>query len=50
MPTVAVEQQHRWLAPPEWEFISEVWEYERKLLSEVKYDHEDDDEVRIVWE
>ena len=39
-PAVAVEQRHGWLVPPEWEFISEVWEYERKPESEVEYDHE----------
>ena len=39
-PAVAVEQRHGWLVPPEWEFISEVWEYERKAVSEVEYDHE----------
>ena len=39
-PAVAVEQRHGWLIPPEWEFISEVWEYERKPVSEVAYDHE----------
>ena len=31
-PAVAVEQRHGWLIPPEWEFQSEVWEYERKLI------------------
>ena len=39
-PAVAVDQRHGWLVPPEWEFISEVWEYERKAVSEVEYDHE----------
>ena len=39
-PAVAVEQRHGWLVPPEWEFISEVWECERKPVSEVVYDHE----------
>ena len=45
-PAVAVEQQHGWLIPPEWEFISEVWEYERKRVSETVYDHES--EVGII--
>ena len=31
-PAVAVEQRHGWLIPPEWEFQSEVWEYERKSI------------------
>ena len=39
-PAVAVEQQHGWLVPPAWEFVSEVWECERKPVSEVAYDHE----------
>ena len=39
-PAVAVEQRHGWLIPPAWEFISEVWEYERKRVSETVYDHE----------
>ena len=34
-PAVSVEQRHGWLVPPAWEFISEVWEYERKAVSEV---------------
>ena len=34
-PAVAVEQRHGWLVPPEWEFQSEVWVYERKPKSEV---------------
>lgn len=37
-PAVAVEQRHGWLTPPEWEFISEVWEYERKPVSAGEYD------------
>ena len=39
-PAVAVEQRHGWLVPPAWEFVSEVWECERKPVSEVEYDHE----------
>ena len=42
----AVEQRHGWLIPPEWEFQSEVWEYERRSpVSETVYDH--DSEVEI---
>ena len=47
-PAVAVEQRHGWLVPPAWEFISEVWEYERKRFSEVVYDH--DSGVGIIRE
>ena len=47
-PAVAVEQRHGWLIPPEWEFQSEVWEYERKPVSEVTYDH--DSEVNVIRE
>ena len=47
-PAVAVEQRHGWLIPPAWEFQSEVWEYERKPVSEVTYDH--DSEVRMIRE
>ena len=49
-PAVAVEQRHGWLVPPAWEFVSKVWEYERKPVSEVAYEHEDVDEVRIIRE
>ena len=38
-PAVAVEQRHGWLVPPAWEFVSEIWEYERKPVSEIEYDH-----------
>jgi len=48
IPAVAVEQRHGWLIPPEWEFVSEVWEYERKPIEETVYDHES--EVRILRE
>ena len=37
-PAIAVEQRHGWLIPPEWEFLSEVWEYERKRVPETVYD------------
>lgn len=49
-PAVAVERRHGWLVPPAWEFVSEVWEYERKSVSEVEYVHEDDDEVPVIRE
>ena len=45
-PAVAVEQRHGWLIPPEWEFISEIWECERKSAEETVYDHES--EVGII--
>ena len=45
-PAIAVEQRHGWLIPPECKFISEVWEYERKPVSETVYDH--DSEVGIL--
>ena len=47
-PVIAVEQRHGWLIPPEWEFISEIWEYERKRVPETVYDHES--EVGIIRE
>ena len=47
-PAIAVEQRKPgWLIPPEWEFQSEVWEYERRSpVSETVYDH--DSEVGII--
>ena len=48
--TATAEERHGWVIPPEWRFISEVWEYERKPVSEVEYDHEADVEVRIIRE
>ena len=45
-PAVAVEQRHGWLIPPAWEFISEIWEDERKPVPETVYDHEG--EVDII--
>ena len=45
-PAVAVEQRHGWLVPPAWEFISEVWEYERRSpVEETVYDHESEVEI-----
>ena len=44
-PEETVEARHGWVIPPAWEFISEVWEYERKRVSETVYDHES--EVRV---
>ena len=45
-PEAAVEHQHGWVVPPEWEFVSEVREYERKPEREIRYDHES--EVGII--
>lgn len=42
----AVEHRHGWFIPPEWECISEVWEYKRKTVSETVYDH--DSEVNLL--
>ena len=39
-PEETVEERHGWVIPPAWEFRSEVWEYTRKPVSEVAYDHE----------
>ena len=36
-PAVAVEQRHGWLVPPDWEFVSEVWEYTRQPVSAVAW-------------
>ena len=48
-PAVALEQRiPGWLVPPEWEFISEVWEYERKQVSLVVYDHKADKGERML--
>ncbi len=55
-PAVAVEQRHGWLIPPEWEFQSEVWEYERRSpVPETVYNHDSevdllDGEVPIIKE
>ena len=38
-PETVVEHRHGWIVPPEWEFVSEVQEYERKPESEVRYEH-----------
>lgn len=45
-PEAFVEHQHGWIVPPEWEFVSEVREYERKPENEITYDHES--EVDII--
>ena len=50
-PAVAVEQRHGWLIPPEWEFQSEVWEYERKPIDGDRgktVEHFDESEVREI--
>ena len=38
-PEASVEHQHGWIVPPEWEFVSEVREYERKAESHIRYEH-----------
>ena len=46
-PVVAVEHRQGWVVPPAWEFVSKVWESERKSPeSETMYDHES--EVDII--
>ena len=45
-PEASVEHQHGWIVPPTWEFVSEVWEYERKPERDITYDHEG--EVGII--
>ena len=47
-PAVSVEQRYGWLVPPDWEFVSEVWEYTRKPVSEGAYEHEG--EVTLIRE
>ena len=44
-PAATVEARHGWIVPPAWEFISEVWEYQRKPIETV-YDH--DTEVTLL--
>ena len=46
---VSLEHRHGWLIPPDWEFETEVWEYQRKPVDEVTYAH-DDGEVMIIRE
>ena len=39
-PAQPLEYRYGWIIPPEWEFISEVCEYERKSpVPETVYDH-----------
>ena len=45
-PAATVEARHGWVIPPDWRFISEVYEYERKPVEETVYDH--DSEVGII--
>ena len=45
-PEASVEHQHGWVVPPDWEFISEVREYERKPEDEITYNHES--EIGII--
>ena len=44
-PAATVEARHGWIVLPAWEFISEVWAYERKPVQETEYEH--DSEVII---
>ena len=47
---ISVEHRHGWLIPPEWEFITEAWEYtrmdENNVRQECTYDH--DSEVTVL--
>ena len=45
-PEETVEERHGWVIPPAWQFISEVWAYERKPVEETVYDH--DSEVQLL--
>ena len=48
---VTVEARHGWVIPSVSRFISEVWAYERRSpVSEVVYEHENDDEIQIIRE
>ena len=48
-PAQPLEYRHGWIIAPEWEFISEVTEYERRSpVEETVYDHES--EVGIIRE
>ena len=54
-PAQPLEYRHGWIIPPEWEFISEVTEYERKPVPETVYDYESevdllDGELPIIKE
>lgn len=48
MPSENPAQRGGWLVPPAWEFISEVWECERKPVRETVYVHEG--EVTMIRE
>ena len=45
-PEATVEERHGWVIPLAWRFISEVYECERKSVTETEYDHES--EVGII--
>ena len=50
-PTQPLEYRHGWIIPPEWEFISEVWEYTRQPLHPLpsyRYDHDQDEDVQLL--
>ena len=36
---VSVETRHGWLVPPEWEFITEEWEYTRQSVNSERRGH-----------
>ena len=36
---VSVETRHGWLIPPEWEFITEAWEYTRQAVESERHGH-----------
>ena len=49
-PEISVEHRHGWLIPPEWEFITEAWEYTRQPIDGERrgYTYDHDSEVRII--
>ena len=47
-PAQPLEYQHAWIIPPEWEFISEVWEYTRKHTTPPGCPYKHEGEVGIV--
>ena len=48
-PNQTLEYRHGWIIPPEWEFVSEVWEYTRQDIRELPrghtYDHDSEGEL-----
>lgn len=47
---VSIEHRHGWLIPPEWEFITEQWEYTRQPVDGKRHGHtyDHDSEVGII--